>query len=129
MLKAEERGFVALTTILIILALSLILGLGISLLSISEMTMGLEKSFSSRAYYLANLCAEDALIELKENINYQGNKTIGIEGGNCQILPIEGNWTVKTIGNFQNQIKKMKIVISQVNPQMVIQSWEEVADF
>ena len=123
------KGFVALTTVLIILAISLILGLGISLLSISEMTMGLEKTLSSRAYYLANLCAEDALMNLKEDSNYPGGKTIEIEGGNCQILPIEGNWTLKTIGNFQNQVKKMKIVISQVNPQMVIQSWEEVADF
>lgn len=123
------KGFVALTTVLIILAISLIFGLGISLLSISEMTMGLEKNFSSRAYYLANLCAEEALMKLKENSNYSGNETIAVDNGSCQILPVEGNWQVKTVGNSQKQIKKMKIVISQINPQMIIQSWQEVADF
>ncbi len=123
------KGFAALTTILIILAISLILGLAISLLSINEMIMGLKKNFSSRAYYLTNLCAEHALMKLKEGINYQGNETIEIDGGNCRILAIEGNWIVKTTGNYQNQVKKMKIVINQINPQMVIQSWEEVASF
>ena len=127
--KKESGGFIALTTILIILAVSLIVGLSIGLLSINEAIMGLKKTQSSQADYLANLCAEEALMKLKEDINYPGNETIEIEEGNCQILPIEGNWTVKTIANFQNQIKKIKIVVSQINPQMLISSWQEVADF
>ena len=68
-------------------------------------------------------------MKLKENIDYSGGETIEIGGGNCQILPIEGNWTIKTIANFQNQIKKIKIIISKVNPQMVISSWQEVSEF
>ena len=128
-LKAKAEGFIALTTILIILAVSLIVGLSIALLSINEAMMGLKKTQSSQAYYLANLCAEQALMGLKEDINYPGNETIEIEGGSCQILPIEGNWTIKTFANFQNQIKKIKMVVSQVNPQMLISSWQEVTDF
>jgi len=128
-LKANDRGFIALITVLIILAIALSVGLNVGLLSISEATMGLKKSQSSQAYFLANLCAEQALMKLKEDINYSENKTIEIEGGNCQILPIEGNWIIKTIGNFQNNFKKIKIVVTQVNPEMMISSWQEVADF
>jgi hypothetical protein len=124
-----NNGFIALVTVLIIFAIVLLVGLSISLLSINEAQMGLKKSQSSQAYYLANLCAEDALMKLKEDINYSGNETIEIEGGSCQILPIEGKWTIKTISNFQNQVKKIKIIISQVNPKMIISSWQEVADF
>lgn len=91
--------------------------------------MGLKKTQSSQAYFLANLCAEQALMKLKENISYPGNEIIEIEGGNCQILPVEGSWTVKVSGNFQDQIKKIKIVVNQVNPEMIIESWQEVADF
>ena len=124
-----SSGFIALITVLIIFAIALLVGLSASLLSIGEATMGLKKFQSSQAYFLANLCAEQALMKLKEDINYPGNETIEIGGGSCQILPIEGNWLVKTSGNFQNQIKKMKIIVSQVNPEMIIESWQEVADF
>jgi predicted chitinase len=123
------RGFIALITIFIILAIALIMGISFSLLSAGESAMTLENFQSSRSYFLANLCAEEALMKLKENTNYSGNETINIEEGSCQILPIEGQWIVKTAGNFQNQIKKIRISISQVNPEMVIDSWQEVADF
>jgi len=128
LLKTNSGGFIALITVLIIFAIALLIGLSVSLLSISEAQMGLKKFQSSQASYLANLCAEEALMKLKENINYSGNESIEIEGG-CQILPIEGKWIVKTISNFQNQVKKIKIVVSQVNPKMIISSWQEVADF
>jgi predicted chitinase len=123
------KGFIALITIFIILAITLIMGVSFSLLSADESAMALENFQSSKAYFLSNLCAEQALMKLKENSNYSGNETINIENGSCQILPIEGQWIVKTTGNFQNQIKKIRISISQVNPGMVIDSWQEVASF
>ena len=125
------RGFIALITIFIILAIALVLGLSFGLLAISESTMSLDQFKSSQAYFLANLCAEHALMELKEDIIYIGNESppVGVEGGGCQILPIEGQWIIKTQGNFQNEVKKMRISVSQVNPKMIISSWQEVADF
>jgi nitrate/TMAO reductase-like tetraheme cytochrome c subunit len=127
--KKTDNGFIASITIFIVLAIALLLGLSFGLLAISETNMSLEKTQSSQAYFLANLCAEQALMKLKENINYSGSEIIDIEGGNCQILPIEGNWVIKVLSNFQNQIKKTKIIIAQVNPKMIISSWQEVADF
>jgi len=124
-----SRGFIALITVLIILAVALLVGLSVSFLSISEATMGLKKSQSSQAYFLANLCAEDALMKLKEtNGSYTGETKPNIEGGSCEISVV-GNWTINVLANFQNQIKKIKIVVSQVNPEMIISSWQEVADF
>jgi len=123
------RGFIALITVFIIISIALLISLGFGLLSIGEMDMGFKKTQSSQAYFLANLCAEQALMKLKEDINYQGQETINIENDSCQILQIEGQWIIKTIGNMQNNIKKMRISVNQVNPQMIIDSWQEVADF
>jgi nitrate/TMAO reductase-like tetraheme cytochrome c subunit len=123
------KGFIALITIFIILAILLLLGLSFGLLAISETNMSLEKTKSSQAYFLANLCAEQALMKLKENTSYSGNEVININNGSCQILQIEGQWIIKTQGNFQNDVKKMRISVSQVNPQMIIDSWQELADF
>ena len=123
------RGFVALITVFIIISVALLISLGFGFLSIGEVNMGFKKTQSSQAYFLANLCAEQALMKLKENVNYAGNETINTDNGNCQILQIEGQWIIKTIGNTQNNIKKMRISVSQVNPKMIISSWQEVADF
>ena len=124
-----QRGFIALITILIILAIVLAVGLGLSLLSISETKMSFQKYLSSQAYYLANLCAEQALMKLKEDSNYIGNETINMENGSCSILPIEGSWTIKISATSADQVKKMRIIISQINPEIVIDSWSEIADF
>ncbi len=106
------------------------IGLSVSFLSIGEASMSLQQSQSSQAYYLANLCAEEALIELKEDSDYTG-ETVNIENGSCTSLvsPAVGAWTVEISADFQNQIKKIKIVINQINPEMIINSWQEVAEF
>ncbi len=124
------KGFVALITVLILLGIILMIGLSISFLSIGEVSMSLQKSQSSQVYYLANLCAEEALMKLKENSGYTG-ETINIENGSCtSLVSLAGSiWTIEVSANFQNQIKKMQIIISQINPEMIIDSWQEVADF
>lgn len=127
--RCRQQGFIALITVLLVLTITLTVGLTLTFLSISEAKMGLQKNQSSQAYYLANLCAEHALMRLKEtNGSYTGQFFDDIENGSCQIS-IEGNWTVKVLANFQNQVKKMKIIVSQINPEMIIESWEEVAEF
>jgi hypothetical protein len=127
--KKKLGGFIALITVFIIISIALLISLGFGLLSIGEIDMGFEKTQSSQAYFLANLCAEQALMKLKEDINYTGNEIINIENGSCQILPVEGQWIIKTIGNQQNNIKKMIISVSDVDPKIIISSWQEVADF
>lgn len=125
----NQQGLIALMTVLIVLAITLAVGIGLGLGSISETKMGLQKNQSSKAYYLANLCAEQALMKLKEDSGYAGNEATSTENGICEILPIEGTWTVKVSATSSEQTKKMRITISQINPKMIISSWEEVAGF
>jgi len=124
----KTQGFVALVIVLIISAIALLIGLSISLLSVGEIKMSLQKSQSSQSYYLANLCAEEALMKLKDDIDYPGEILNNIENGSC-IISVEGNWIVKVSANFSNQTKKIKIIISQISPQMIIISWQEAANF
>lgn len=137
-MEIKMKGFIALTTTLTIFAIILLVGISISLLSITEAKMGLQKVQSSQAYYLANLCAEWALIELRDtNGSYTGEETIlgedlGLSGGSCEIFLIEritSDWIVKVIAEFSNQTKKMKIVVDKVRPRIEIDSWQEVAEF
>ena len=125
----SQDGVIALITVLIVAALALLIGISINLLAIGEAKMALQKSHSSKSYYLASLCAEEALMRLKEDSNYQGNETMNTEDGNCTILPIEGSWTIKVSAAPFGQTKKMEIKISQINPSLIINSWQEVGDF
>lgn len=124
-----NHGFAALTFVLVTAVISLILGLTISQVTTNETILALKSIASDQSYYMANLCAEEALMNLKDDTSYSGNEEINIGNGSCTILPIEGNWTIKTIGTYQNQIKKVKIVATNINPKIAIDSWEEVADF
>lgn len=128
----NNNGFVALTSVLIISAVCLIIGIGVISLNIGEGQMSLQKDQSSQAYYFANLCAEEALISLKEDSGYLGEtisgESINIENSSC-IISVEDSWTVKISAVSSEQTKKIKIKLSQIDPQMVISSWEEVNKF
>ena len=125
----RQKGLVALITVLIILVITLVIGIGLSLRGIAGMKMSLQEVQSSESYYLVNLCAEQALMKLKENRGYPGGETINIQEGQCTILPIEGGWKIKLSATSSNQVKKMVIVVEEINPRMIISSWEEVANF
>jgi hypothetical protein len=131
--KQKSNGYIALISVLIISAVVLLVAINVSLFGVSESDVATREYQSSKAFYLAMLCAEDSLMKLKEDINYSGNETLSIEGGECSILPIEGsgnfNRIIKTTGVFFNQIRKIKIEINRVNPKMEIRSWEEVSNF
>jgi len=116
-------------TVLIISALVLMVAIGISLESIGEMKMGLQRSLSSQSYYLVNLCAEEALMTLKQGGTYTEKVIKHMENGDCTIEPIEGSWTIKVSASSSGQFKKMKLVVSQINPEIIVDSWEEVAEF
>lgn len=130
-LKPNNEGFIALITVLIILGIVLLIGLSVSSLSVGEAGMSLQRLQSSQSYYLANLCTERALMELKEDSNYAGENMPNIENGSCTIsvILVDSNREINIYADFQNQISKMQIIVSQINPEMIIESWQEVADF
>lgn len=127
------RGFIALISILIISAVILLIALGVSQFGISQSKIALQRNQTSESYYLAQSCAEEALMKLKEDLGYRGNEILNIEGNSCAILSVGGsgnrNRLVKTTSNAYNQIRKIKIEIDRINPLMEIKYWQEVANF
>lgn len=129
----SQRGYIALISILIASAIVLLISLSASLLSIGESKMGLQMNQASESFYLAQSCAEYALIALKNDLNYIGDETLTINGQDCTILPLEGSGNtdrvIKALSNAYNQTRKIRIEINQVNPEIDIKSWQEVANF
>jgi len=127
------RGFIALISVLVISAVVLVIGIGVSLRSVGESNMSLGEQESNRARALANLCAEQALMKLESFLNYSGDESIIIGSESCYILAVGGtgnlNRTVQASSTVSNYTKKVQVVITQISPVMQLSSWEEVADF
>ncbi|MBI4993589.1 hypothetical protein HZC33_01340 [Candidatus Wolfebacteria bacterium] len=125
-----QKGYIALTSAVIISALIMIIALTLSSGSFSGRfdILGVEFKKISRA--LAEACAETALLKLAQNSSYSGDENIQIGDKQCSILAIEsagGQKIIKTKANFQNFITNLKIAVSISNLAVVY--WEEVANF
>ena len=96
----EQKGFIAITSVLIIGALILILGISIFHASLTDQSISSSYDSKEQASILADACAREAVFKLKNDINYSGNESIdinpvrepfsnGVNGENCSINPIE----------------------------------------
>jgi len=129
----DERGFIALISVMIIGILALLIAVNLSSRSVGEAYMGFDDQEAHRSLALAETCAEKALASLKISLTYPGNETVSIGDYTCQILPVEGtgnaNRTIKTQSLASGYAKRIKIEIAQVNPSLQITSWQEVSGF
>lgn len=132
-MHSKSKGVITMLSVLTIGAISLAVALTVLLTGISwsQSTLAFSQGIKARA--LAESCAEYALIQLKASTSYPGNKTLILSTGSCTIRPVLGsgntNRTVETIGNAGPAMKKIRVGLSQINPQILLTSWDEVADF
>ncbi|MBD3208670.1 MAG: hypothetical protein GF370_04440 [Candidatus Nealsonbacteria bacterium] len=131
--KKNEKGYIALLSIIIVSSLLLLAVSYFNLASINEAKLGLKESHSEESFYLAQACAEEALMRLKEDLGYSGGEVLEFSKGECNILSLEGagneDRIIKTLGSVADITRRIRIVIGSVNPQTEIDSWEEVESF
>lgn len=128
----NQQGYIALISVLIISATVLLLGISASLLALGEANMGLLKNQSSEAYFLANLCAEEALQQIQDSVPFQGNGNISAGNGICDYVVVKllgQNRTIDTSGTVGTIVRRISITLDKVNPNINIISWQEVANF
>ncbi len=121
------------TSILIMSSVILIIGLTASVGALMESRMALSFEKASQSLSLANLCAERAIWELKQDENYEGGEELLVEGNSCFIMPIEW-WNeegriVVGEGRVDDHRKRVRVRLSQIDPDIVVSSWEDVLAF
>lgn len=130
---SSQKAYIALISIMIIGAIALSIAVSSAILAVGQGRNGLLAQNLTEAKNLANACAEKALMDLKENENYIGNQTVNLNGALCQINPVEspgGTVKIVKVSSQVNQVtKKIKISVSQINPLMTFDSWQEVDNF
>ena len=125
----RDQGYVALSSVLVISAVILVIGISTSLLSISEAQMSLAEEKNTENLALIETCVEEALLRINEDHDLPSQITV--PEGICDIA-IEDqtvdNWT--TTWTFTvtdtDQIKKVRVTAVE-DIQVSVNSWQEIS--
>jgi len=131
----QNKGFIALTSVVIISAVIVLLMVGIFRGSVGEMWRGAAKERGEQAFSLANLCMEIALNELRENPDtYTGGGIFeDFEEGECEILPVVRNGDIiittkgkaEIEGRITTYTRRIEAEVSVTASGLEINSWKE----
>ena len=126
MKNTGEKGMVALLTVIIIGAATLIMALSSSLLGLGELSLGYTASKSSVVMAMTDGCLEEALYQIKLNSSYTGG-TLVLDEGSCiiNIVPTGDNRIVTVTGTIGNYHKKIEVNLTLSGEQIIINSWKE----
>jgi hypothetical protein len=131
----NQKGFIALTSVVIISAVIVLLMLGIFRSSIGEMWRGGLKERGEKAFSLANLCMEIALNELRNDPDgYGGVETFVFGESECKILAVEreDGIVMKTesiaeiTGRIPTYTRKIQVNVFTTGSFIAIESWQEI---
>ena len=86
--KIQISGYITLISVLIVGAVGIAIATSLLLLGLSSSRTSFTIEQSSQARALADACAEKAITSLIQDENYQGNETINLGQGSCDILQI-----------------------------------------
>ncbi len=128
----KKPGFVALISVIIISSIVLSIGIWMIFTNLNASLAGLTIRQSQQARALAKSCAESALLQLANDFNNINNNSLTYPEGFCDynILVINANSKrINVSANVDNIIRKESLDLSLINNNLLISSWQELADF
>ncbi len=131
-MNKHSNGYAVLVSVIVLGAITAVITSSILILGLdlSRTSFALEQS--SIAKGLADTCAEEALQQIRDDTPFTGTGNISFEWGDCSYTVIDSggqNRTITATSTAETAIRKTKIIISAINPRVIITTWEEVADF
>jgi len=125
-MKKKQKGYIALTTILIISAIILILGTSVTSISINEIQSSFSSFKNEEALDFVETCVEDALMRLNKNNSIPS--TITLPAGSCFVTinsHIDSTWTFTVSGGLNNHTKRIQITANRTT-SVQLSSWKEI---
>jgi hypothetical protein len=89
MKKKREGGFIALTSVLIIGAIILILGVSLFHSALTDYSISTAYESGQKAVFLADFCLKEGVFKLQEDINYIGGEDINVNNATCTINSVK----------------------------------------
>lgn len=132
--RTSQHGMIAILAVLILGAVALGIGVGVSLRSIADTQISLEEELAFRATMLAHSCAEQALLELVYDPLYVGPETISIDGDTCTIntitTPAPDQRLVQTWSTIAGYTRRVVVEVENITVSPIdVGTWYEVDSF
>lgn len=127
-----QHGFIALMGVVLVASITVLIVVGVLIQGVeqSKTTRTVENAFHARQY--AQACAEEALERIKATPAFVGTSTLNFTRGNCSSVVINTGGSTRTIdsrGNADTIVRRVKVLVSALSPQITVSSWQEVSAF
>lgn len=124
--RKNNRGYVAMSTVLVVGVILLSTGMAVILNSINESQSSASDSQKERAIGFVESCAQDALLQLNNNNALPG--TVVLPDGSCTVTinSHTGNdWDFSVSGSLSGYQKIIRVSTTRTTT-VVINSWMEI---
>lgn len=127
----NNKGYITLLSVLVVGAVGVAITISLILLGLASAKNSLAYQQMHQAKALANACAEEALEQIRESSSFTGTGNLMLGQGTCSytVFGTQPNLTITSTGTVNTIIRKVKVIISAINPLIVVTSWQEVGDF
>ncbi len=137
--KKKQGGFLVVTLVLLVSASVLIIVTSILLSSVSGTKDNLDSEMATKAWSTVNACGEHALLQISANEGFSGwsygsssGESLLVDGETCYIYTVEdgtdGSKLIKASSTVSGFTRKILIEVATNTPNVVINSWQVVAD-
>lgn len=126
-LHKYKKGYIALSTVLIISAVVLTISISVTLLSINSAMSSLATAKGTDTLNFVEGCAEDGLIKSQSSIGYNGGATTRPEG-TCQITMVKNGmvWNMTVSTNDTKYKKTVLVAFNRTPTKITLISWKEI---
>jgi len=93
---SNQKGVIALITVIIVASITTVYGLSIALMNIDEVQIQLAWLHSSKSRSFTSACVDNALLRLRNNTALSGNVNLSISNVTCESV-ISGSGNTRTI--------------------------------
>ncbi|NIT04372.1 hypothetical protein GTO10_05690 [Candidatus Saccharibacteria bacterium] len=121
-----SRGYIAFTTVLILSAVILVVGVSLTLLSIFQAQQSLAREKGTQALSLVEGCAQDALLFAYYDADYAGG-TKSFPEGSCttSVSKVGNNWVITSTVTLGGYTKRVRVNILREGEVQIL-SWKEI---
>lgn len=128
----KQQGYVIIISVLIVGAVGLVVTVVLALLAndFYQTSFAVEQSNQDKA--IANACAEVALQRIHDDNYFFGTDTLTLGEGSCdyEVIDLGGEQReIQVDSTVDNITRRVKVLVSDINPNIEISSWQEVSDF
>lgn len=123
----NKNGYALLLSVIVIGAIGLLVSVFMLSHSVSSGQTFIVQRSGTKASLYAEACAESALQEIRDTTSFVGSNSISFSDGSCQyqITSLGGqNRQIVATGAVAQSIKTVTILLSKINPDIVVDSWE-----